>query len=318
MLTRLTQYVDWYNSTHDLPMHVHDIDMSMTSDSRGLTDALANIQSNILLIVRDHFAHPDSKSLEIAIQQYYLSSPYSLLISHECAPHELYNQSNGQSVFLHNQFIYEAPSENKDLLKYINNICSLWSISLNNGQKEDIIRYCGNLAWLTNEYIRTLIEYPNSTHEEVVTSPSLIFRTETIFQTLPNLYHNYYCKLPTPPNIVYEIKKYNLMGTWLEDMILKRSISLLNISSTQVIYNQIDLSVYFSRGEKNVLSLASTEPTIRSREEVAAAFYETDNLNYTDWALSQIISRLRAKLTRHGIPINITPKRGKGYDFSRN
>lgn len=317
MLTRLTQYTDWYNSTHDLPIHVHDIDISMTSDPRGLAAALANIKSNVLLIVRDHFAHPDSNSLEMAIQQHYLSSPYSLLISHECAPHELHNQSNGQSVFLHNQFIYEAPSANKDLLQYINNICSLWGISLNNSQEENIIRYCGNQAWLTNEYIRTLIESPHFTHEEVITSPSLVFRTETLFQTLPTLYHNHFCKLPTPPNIAYEINKYNLMGTWLEDMVQKRNISLLNVSPTQVIYNQIDLSAYFSRGEKNVLSLAYIEPTIRSREEVAAAFYENDGLNYTDWALSQIISRLRTKLTKHGIPINITPKRGKGYGFTR-
>lgn len=323
MLTRILQFQDWHKTFIKTPLVMLDIDIDLVSSPREFELALKNLKSNAILVVRDHFTHPDSSILEMILQKHYLLSTHSLLVVHECAPHELIDSNNHTSSLHINQFLYSPPTTESNLHRYIENICQLWLIKLTQHQIENILSYCGNNAWLINEYIRMSVSNPTLSPEQLIQLPAIQYRVKTLYDTLPLTYQKYFSHSTHNLDIIQELTTYNLIdklghpiGHWLKDSIVSHQKLLLNITDTKVIYNQIDLSVHFSPGENRILALTTTGP-LHTREKIAQAFYDTQEPEYSDWALSQIISRLRSKLKRLGIPVQITPKRGQGYEFSR-
>ena len=113
-------------------------------------------------------------------------------------------------------------------------------------------------------------------------------------------------------------KDSNPVGAWLKESLNNLKQTLLVTTPNQVIYDSVDITLQFSPGECRLINLFNQSTEIVTREKVAELFYDSLSGDYSDWALSQVITRLRHKLQRLNIPLIIKPKRGKGYESVRN
>jgi OmpR family two-component system bacitracin resistance response regulator BceR len=81
----------------------------------------------------------------------------------------------------------------------------------------------------------------------------------------------------------------------------------------------VPLKGFFSRKEYNVLKLLlEQKEKIVSRDAVGATLWPINTeKHYSDWAIDQLIARLRQRLTELSLPPKmIQSVRGKGYKLS--
>ncbi len=326
ILPRLLQFVDYYNKSHKSKLKVLDLEYSSATDAYTLEQELSRLNSPTIVITRTLFTRPDTISQAHAIQQHYLTSPHGLLIAHECAPHELYiNSTQLPSSLCVHPTPYSLPINTTEIVKYTINTLKLWKIMINEYKLDIIIEYCGNQPWLINEFARLWDISPNATKEEIINHTNLKFRVKTLHENLPSAYRLALSAGKGSPEIKSELRSFGLldsknnpMGTWLADSIKTHQNTLLSTTPERLVFDQIDLSQYFSPGERRLTHLFTHSDKHITRELVAQTFYNSVESDYSDWALSQIITRLRTKLVKHNIPLNITTKRGVGYVATRD
>lgn len=326
MLTRLLQFCDYYRKQQKAKLQVIDINYYGTTDLIKFEIELTKLTSHALIIAGDIFTRPDSGRLAVALQNHYLTSPWSILIAHECSPSELYSSEKilSSCLYIHpNPFT--LPTEQIVTRQYIQNILKLWKVQLSQDQITQVIEYCGNQPWLINECIRLWVENPETPIEKIISHSNFTFRLKTLFNSLPHQYLDTLTRHRSNPELISELHSFGLidkdsnpLGTWLKDSLNNHKQSLLTTTPSQVVYNSVDITPQFSPGECRLVNLFNQSTEIIAREKVAEIFYDSQAGDYSDWALSQIITRLRHKLQRLNIPLTIIPKRGQGYEFVRN
>lgn len=326
MLTRLLQFCDYYHKQQKAKLQVIDINYYGTTDPIKLELELKKITSHTLIIAGDIFTRPDSGRLAVALQNHYLTSPWSILIAHECSPSELYNSEKilSSCLYIHpNPFT--LPTEQIFIRQYIQNILKLWKVQLSYEQITEAMEYCGNQPWLINECIRLWVENPEAPIEKIISHPNFTFRLKTLFNSLPHHYLKVLARQKSNPEITSELHSFgiidkdsNPVGAWLKESLNNLKQTLLVTTPNQVIYDSVDITLQFSPGERRLINIFNQSTEIVTREKVAELFYDSLSGDYSDWALSQVITRLRHKLQRLNIPLIIKPKRGKGYESVRN
>ncbi len=325
LLPRLLQFRDYYNSNNKKPVEIIDLDAENVSSNFDLKDRLDKLNKHAVVIARSRFLAPDSKLLEAVVEHYHTHSPNRLIIVHECAPHELYTTFDRASFLYVSPIVYRLPTDREHLITYAKDVVKLWKMKLTPIQIEACVDYCGNIAWLINEYIRIQAEYPDYDQNQITQQPSLQYRVKTTYDSLPPKYREYLQKSDTNPQTVKEMYNFGLLdadskpiGQHLNDSITSSSRELLQTTANIIIYNNVDYSSYFSPGELRLTDLFNNNELAMTREDVANCLYQSSKTDYTDWALAQSISRLRNKLKKHSIPLLITPVRGVGYVAKRS
>lgn len=321
ILPRLYQFCDYYRKHQRTKLKILDIKYSGTTDLFTFENELSKLKSHALIIAGDIFTRPDSGRLATALQNHYLTSRWSVLIAHECSPLELYsNQELLTSSLCVHPTPFALPTKQDTITQYIHNILKLWKVSLRTDQITQITQYCGNQPWLINELIRLWVENPEVTIETIITHPNFTFRVEKIFSELPSEYRDVLSRHNSNPEHISELSAFSLIdkdrhpiGTWLNDCLTNAQHTRLVTTPNQVIYDSVDLSRQFSVGERRLINLFNQNTNIITRESVANIFYDSQSGDYSDWALSQIITRLRRKLLKLNIPLDIKTKRGFGY-----
>lgn len=325
ILPRLYQFRD-YCRQKKIKLTTLDLKYSGATDALTLEKQLGKLRSHTLVLASDLFTQPDSAKLATVLQNHYLTSPYSILIAHECAPFELDSNAtlSASCLYVH-QSPFTLAQDHTIMIEYANNILKLWKVKLTPVQIEQIIAYCGNQPWLINECIRLWVEKIDAPIETIIAHPNFTFRLKTLFNSLPPKYRDSLNIKSVNNEIFAELFAFGLIdsnrnsfGNWLKEALALYHQTRLSTSPTQLIYDSIDLSSHFSPGELRLIDLFNSSTSTISRELVANTFYNSEASDYSDWALSQVITRLRHKLQRLNIPLAIIPKRGKGYEFVRN
>lgn len=323
IIPRILQFVDYFTSKEKVQPVVLDLEALNATDPHNLQSVLskAGIKPTII-IARDLFLQPGASRLEKVLEQYYVSNASGILIIHECAPHELYTNYERASCLYVNPQLFKLPTEESIIADYIKSTCKLWQVALNPTIIDEIINYSGNIPWLLNESIRLCSENQKLKFSDIIKLPSLSSRVVSFYSTLPKLY-----KIQLNSKMDQEIKDElvgfglmhtdHLVGAHFIESTRSDKQEKLKTSPTQILLNSIDISAFFSSSEKRLINLLNTtsKETI-TRDEVANTFYNSDD-SYSDWALSQVITRLRAKINKYEIPLTITTKRGIGYGISR-
>jgi DNA-binding response OmpR family regulator len=83
--------------------------------------------------------------------------------------------------------------------------------------------------------------------------------------------------------------------------------------------NNLDITSNFSKKERHILQKFLTNKNkILSREEVASAYWgDAAHEEYSDWAIDQLISRLRKKMNRAGLfQQRFRQPEGRGYLYA--
>lgn len=325
ILPRLLQFRDYYQKSQKSKLAILDLKYAGATDPYTLESELKSLTGPVLIVAYDYFARPDSDRLALAIQSHYLSSPGGIIIAHECTPHELYqhHHTTASALCVH-PLPFALPTEAQDIASYIYNITKLWSISLKPTHVDQVISYCGNQPWLINECIRLWVEDPDKSISEITSHKNFVFRLTTLFESMPKQFLQFMSGQTQSPEILSELHSFGILdstgepiGSWLSTSLAQYHQTLLTTTTEQTIFNSLDISLQFSPGERRLIHLFNHASYPVSREIAGEAFYGAD-ASYSDWALSQIISRLRHKLAKFNLPLKITAKRGAGYVVSRN
>lgn len=324
LLPRLFQFRDYFNTQAKAKVQIIDLDAENISTTYDLQERLKSVKSHIIILAREKFLMPDSSRLEPTLEHFHTNSPYRMILVHECAPHELYTTFDRASVLYVKPTIYKLPTNLLDLRIYTQGVIKLWDMQLTDSQIEDCICYCGNIAWLINEYIRLQSEFPGHSLAQIIELPSLKYRVRATFESLPKAYKDHWNQLPIDAQIIKEMYDSGIIdstgkpiGQYLVDSIKYQYNESIQTTPQKIIFNNIDQSSFFTPGELRLINLFIKNHQPVSRETVANTLYPSGDLNYSDWALSQSISRLRTKLNKHKIPLHITPVRGTGYVSNR-
>lgn len=246
-----------------------------------------------------------------------------MLIVHEATPLEI-RQAHPSlpSVMYHQNILYE-PVVNKELLKvYCQNISRDWGLKLNPQDFSTWYIHSQHQLLLYNELLRRRLDSPTAESASLITTTSFKNKCQLIWDSMPDSYRGYYLKNNSVnQNLENELTTFGLplrsdlpSHPYLEYCVKKQQSQVLAISTSSVKYNNIDITNIFTQTERIILStLQSVEDPI-SREDIGKLYWphNSDNL-YSDWALDQLMSRLRRKIQQHHLPIIIRTLRGRGY-----
>lgn len=208
-----------------------------------------------------------------------------------------------------------------------------WNISVSPKDKDHIVDNCGGHFWLVKEAVRRIAAGGKwSTFDE-----GMVFRLRTIFeQTLP-VEQSVLKKIIAGKSdfsseervsiaylermrVIDKDQKKCAIGMF-NDYILRyeEKPAGLNLTNSTIYLNNVPIDKFFSRKEHRVLRLLlEKDGKVATRNDIANAIWPTDTeKQYSDWAIDQIIARLRKRL----LQLYISPKmlqsvRGKGYLFN--
>jgi DNA-binding winged helix-turn-helix (wHTH) protein len=292
-----------------------------------------NTRLVLILLEAERYFTDDDKHVLSLLSQVVLSTPvisvmtvFEVDITHPQYTDVVYSAKD----LFENMFLYPLYDE-QDSSTFIRYLQHKWEMKLKPSEEDAIVKACGGHFWLIKEAIRELLNKSKwSMMEE-----GMHFRLESIFNSLLNSERNALRKvitktkdmLPEEKHSVIHLTKLNVISEdtcnigLLSNFISKHvsKITQLGIEEDKITLNHVPLKGFFSRKEYNVLKLLlEQKEKIVSRDAVGATLWPINTeKHYSDWAIDQLIARLRQRLTELSLPPKmIQSVRGKGYKLS--
>lgn len=326
VLFRVKQFVNWLKTKHNLIPCVVDLEFDLLSDPKQLSDfLLQNKTKPILLLAKRGFVNPSSAQWQTAIDVFRLEQTKGVLVIHEAAPCEL-KALNTHTSFTQNQTLYPLYTPEQAFL-FCSTLAKDWNIKLSTQDLVSLTQYCGGPLWFIKEALRQLRDGKNQTIAACQKSEDFLWKTNQFWNDLPQEYRAALLNLKLASRAtIAELIRFNLIqnqphldgySTWpfLEPKITQSRQDSFVCLPTKVTYFENDFTQQFSKAERRVLAeLWSKRNDVVSREALASQFWgENADEKYSDWALDQVIRRLRSKILAAKLPITVTTKRGLGY-----
>ncbi len=231
---------------------------------------------------------------------------------------------------LHSIFYYPL-YDKKDTEHFIKYVAKKWNVAMTHPQIDHLIATCGGKWWFIKDAVRQL-RLQKSWNED---TDGMVYRKNMVIQSLLSSERSVLLKLLTGRKIFNEEEQHSinhliklrlisddnhLLVPILRKPLLAsvRSDHALTYENNMVYLNQVPIGSFFSRKEIRALKILVSQPgTIISRETLAQAIWPANtNANYSDWAIDQIIARVRKRLPEFEIPpASIKSIRGKGYMY---
>lgn len=226
-----------------------------------------------------------------------------------------------------------------DALHFVKYIAAKFHVTVPTKLEQVIIFQCGGVLWLIKEAVRTYSK--TGSEKKLFCGEGITFRLKILFDELEPLEQTALYKIQAgiggftteerksldyllkTNTIVKKSNKYAITVPLFANYIeaTKRENHSIELNEKhQIIINNLVTDPMFSRYEKKIMKFFLKYPaTILSRERLAEVIWDdlTDE-NYTDWALDQIIKRLRVKLQQIGLtPHLIKTLRNRGFIFNQ-
>ncbi|MBP9670144.1 helix-turn-helix domain-containing protein [Candidatus Woesebacteria bacterium] len=304
LLQRAMQYVDWMLEKRGEKVVLLNMETDMISSSEDLrTDLDKNKNRKILLLAKKAFMNPEVSALSGVIQEWYARYGGGMLIFHEGFPGELSEYAK-KSTLMQRQIIHRLYPKSV-VIEFNKAVAKLNNDNIDESFLDNLATYCGGVLWLHKDVLRRVKE-----GGDLYTNELFSWKVAQIMKSIPNI-----------NGIEHELIQFGLkddQGNWLPvfaDYMLRKAENTLRITRDYIGYDGRDYSSNFSRGERKILEKLRQGDQVVSREELGKLFWDEDvEKEYSDWALDAIMSRLRKKLRKIGIPIVITTRRGRGYE----
>lgn len=219
--------------------------------------------------------------------------------------------------------------DHDETISFIRLFARQWGYITTGKQEEEITRACGGHLWFVKEAVRELVENKKSSFLE----EGMMFRLRSVYELLIPAERDVLQKsvmnkkISTPEEKhsesflrsmrVLDSQNNSLIGFY-KDWIMQRNqeVGKLMLQNDRITLNDIPLDKFFSRQEDRVMKLFLRCPNqVLPRDEVAKYIWPTNTTeHYSDWAIDQLISRLRKRLEEFSLPTTmIQSVRGKGY-----
>ena len=230
-----------------------------------------------------------------------------------------------------NVFSYPLYSD-EDTLGFTRYLQKKWETTIKPSEENKIVTDCGGHFWVVKEAVRELINSGGWSAEQ----EGLRFRLETIYTSMLPSEQKVTEKVvttkkhfsPEETHSLAYLRKLNFLSDinhlkmgLFEKFLKKRTYFVTDFSLDEghIMLNHILLDKFFSRKEYRVLTtLLKHKNTIVNRDKIAAVIWpvKTED-HYSDWAIDQIIARIRKRLVELSLnPSLIQVVRGKGYQLS--
>jgi len=292
------------------------------------------IQIVLVLLTADSLLLPSNKFFLSALHEtLYENNPF--IVSMCCFETDI-THPQYTAVFrpypqlLHSIFYYPLYGK-KDTEHFIRYVADKWTVEINQKQIEQLYTTCGGVWWFIKDAIRQLRLQKNWTEE----TDGMMYRKTMIIQSLLPSERSVLLKIltgrksfsPEEQHSVNHLMKLRLISddAHLLVPILRKPLlasvgsdHALTYENNMVYLNQVPIGKFFSRKEIRALKALVANPgVIVSREQLATAIWPLDtDAQYSDWAIDQIIARVRKRLPEFEIPpLSIKSIRGKGYMY---
>lgn len=246
-------------------------------------------------------------------------------ITHPSVSEYLPSKTNLYENILHYTLYGEKDSE-----FFIDLLTSYWkSKPVPKNTKHKIYEDCGGHFWLIKEAMRYLMDFGEWKKQE----SGMQFRLRSIYNMLSETEKEVLNKTQFEGGKLDEME--SLSFKYLKEMRLfenKRQMNIgafrdfvqsktdpskvLELKDKDFAMNGVNITMFFSRKEYRVLlAFLKKRGQLLTREEVAHAMWPVDTqAHFSEWAIDQLVARLRKRLTKLGLSGKmITSNRGQGY-----
>ncbi len=214
---------------------------------------------------------------------------------------------------------YQELRRNEDALQFLNWIQEFWNISIHPKLTTQLVEHIGSHFFLLKEGVRLVQENPQFTIKDILEQQSLKRKALTIFELLSEQDQKIIGSILTQQNIISpseyltktRLVQGNKVGITYWEMIKKDILAKIpEQQHLQVIES------YFTPVERDVFSFIQESNTIVSREAVAQKIWkEKWQEKYSDWAIDQLIHKIREKLVLTNTPFRIETKKKLGFEI---
>lgn len=211
---------------------------------------------------------------------------------------------------------------------FIDLLCHQWHVSIAPVIRNEIIAACGGQFWLVKEAVREIA----TTHTWSSTKEGMQFRLRSFYNLLLPSEQTALYKLATRQKTfssdermsltylqtmrVIDEKRQFLIGALKDFLLGESSATDLKLNDERILFNNVPIEKVFSRKEYKVFKLLLEHVNgMVSRDEIAERIWPVNTQEYySDWAIDQLIARLRQRCMTLSLPPRlIATVRGRGY-----
>lgn len=285
---------------------------------------------------------PDAEKYLSAENKHILSLLFDVVVSHSPTmsvmsfyekdiTHPQYLESVSVIKDLFESVFYYPLYPEDDTRAFVKYLEDKWEKSITSKEEEKIVSASGGHFWVAKEAVREMM----NTGDWSLEQEGMRFRLESIFSSMMLSEQSALEKIIAKKKLTSEenhsfehFKRLHLLNNTgafsmglLREFVEKHLFvsSEFSIQEGRLMLNHVPLDKLFSRKEHRVLKLLlEKNGEVVSREDIARVIWPTDtDEQYSDWAIDQIITRLRKRLGTLSLPASmIVSARGKGYRFS--
>ena len=240
---------------------------------------------------------------------------------------------SSRTIFFQNLLYYPLYSE-KDVTQFILYLSSKWDKKIPKKLIQEIIKNCGGHFWLVKEAVRYFRQ--TGKVKNIFDHEAMNFRLEGIYNSLLESEKSVLKKIIFGQRSFNDLEKHSLSHLKKISLVDKKNqltIRLLEryvkdlretranmvLKNGNVLLNNVPVEGLFSRKERRILKrFIENQDKLITRDELAKWIWSTNTQEkYSDWAIDQLITRLRKRLGQLSIPKEaIKTIRGRGYLLS--
>lgn len=304
ILFRAMQFVDWMAEVKREKVRLVNFEIEMIVNPENLHDLLElHEEEKLILLARREFMRPDGGKMAAVLEEWYAKYAKGAIILHEGFPAEL-DQYFQSPVLMHKRIIHSIyPLET--IKEYTREMTQYFGVQVSEKWVTEVTEYCGGIPWLINDVLR------RSGSPQIFDDQAFWWKVAQIAESLPQV-----------AGIEQDLLQMGLKdesGRWipvLGDYFSRMQKENLKVSKDEVKYNDKDYSLLFSGGERRILDKLKKSEGVTSRETLGQTFWgDMAASEYSDWALDAVMSRLRKKVRKLQLPIEIRTRRGLGYEL---
>ncbi len=320
----------------DLHVHLHDTKEQVISllnefaGQRGKKNLVIILMNADLLLTERFDLLPIFNTFALSQEQCSIIYFFKKNIT---APSYVKKLSHFSSLY-HNIFI-KRPYTTEEVRSFIQELAKEYNFSLDKALQELIITQCGDRLWLVREALRHLAK--TNDRSTLFTHDGMILRLNTIMTELEEWEHDVLRKLVreemhfTPEEkqtITYLVNtgflvphgdSFTIRVALLRDYVKTYYADATTINVTNkkdIVINNTIVTSTFSPSERRMLRhFLQNKGKIVTRDEIAQAVWKEESQEkYSDWAIDQLVRRVRQKLMKLGLPEDtIATKKNQGY-----
>src|SRR3990167_8944825 len=285
-------------------------------------------QGKKIVFVIDNFNFGNLEALKylLSLRQISMTNIKYIFLALASQFHAERVKSSDFSIIFHN-FVKVPYLDMKGSFEWLDLCSRIFKLPLNQEIKKSLYNYCGGIIGLLKNAFRAYKRYGNI--DQALVSEELLSSATNIWQqfskaeqyVLKNLIISGKYQSTSKEFIYLKEHKFitnenKMNGTWINSLIGIYDIVELRVKGGVISYLGVDLDEILTPREKKViLTLSSQKSFYADRELLGKAIWDNEySSKYSDWAIDQIFSRLRKKLTKIGMPEDIIKTiKGKGF-----